>query len=683
MISVYDIGNENFDRNGNVIVMPTGGTVKQVAGGNYEISMTVPMDPAGNWKHLVPGAIVKAPVPKEVIPNAFAGVAADVYKTNTAAELRESPLAPSTVTYSTWSGNTVYEVGNKVSYNSRNYKCTYFDDGSGQRFVPPNNSSWWTEIPRTTNGAPVLVALNAGAELYFVEDANATWYKMSTPYGITGYIEKAKVTYDRHLSPSETQPRVITEQLFRLQEPADDNEHQTVTVSGVHVSYDLSGNLVRDVSFTQASPALALNIITNAFMMDYRGEIATNLYGDGVGTYSEEIKGKNGMFALADPDSGIVRQFDARMSRDNWDLFIMKREESAPVARIAYGKNAKGISWKRSSANLVTRVVPKAKDEKGEDLYLPETWIDSPLINDYPVVKMEMISVKGQVGKDKEEDAGTWTLSDLYDEMRAKAGERFSVDKADQITQEVTVQFEQLGDTADFTWLKPLQDLILYDTVLAEDARIGLSMQLYVTELEYDIVRKKVSGVKLSNVTDYGGRTVTGYNVQNKSIGGNKLKDEVASDIVNAVMDKIPEFADPDASRPATVSVTDGNPTLAWGTQSTVGTVQGTDLHVKMPANPAPVPVERTITKNTSSWTSNNTYCIVMGNLVIVVVHATATTITKNATIATGLPAPANANKAIVAGTGGVVSVNANGVLYVSSVIGGTSLGCTLAYIKQ
>lgn len=32
--------------------------------------------------------------------------------------------------------------------------------------------------------------------------------------------------------------------------------------------------------------------------------------------------------------------------------------------------------------------------------------------------------------------------------------------------------------------------------------------------------------------------------------------------------------------------VTDGNPTLSWGTQSTVATVDGTDIHVTMPSNP-------------------------------------------------------------------------------------------------
>lgn len=34
-------------------------------------------------------------------------------------------------------------------------------------------------------------------------------------------------------------------------------------------------------------------------------------------------------------------------------------------------------------------------------------------------------------------------------------------------------------------------------------------------------------------------------------------------------------------------SVSDGNPTLAWGTKSTVGTVGSTSLHVTMPSNPA------------------------------------------------------------------------------------------------
>ena len=45
MICVYDIGNENFDKLGDAVLIPTSGSVKQVAGGSYEITLVHPMDP--------------------------------------------------------------------------------------------------------------------------------------------------------------------------------------------------------------------------------------------------------------------------------------------------------------------------------------------------------------------------------------------------------------------------------------------------------------------------------------------------------------------------------------------------------------------------------------------------------------------------------------------------------------
>jgi phage-related protein len=221
----------------------------------------------------------------------------------------------------------------------------------------------------------------------------------------------------------------------------------------------------------------------------------------------------------------------------------MQQTDTDRGFRIRYGKNARGITWRRSSANLVTRVVPVAKGEDGSDLYLPEMWIDSPLISAYPVILMERLSVKGQVGKAKGDDqAGTWTESDLLDEMRAKAEERFTVDHADEIVQEVTVQFEQLGDTAEYAGLKELETVLLYDTVTAEDPRIGLQRQLYVSELEFDIIRKKVVGVKLSNVAEIM-RSVTGYNVQNNSISSVKLTDEAKQEIITEAQDGVEEIA--------------------------------------------------------------------------------------------------------------------------------------------
>ena len=553
MICVYDIGNTNFDGNGDAVLDALSASIKMVAGGNYDITLVHPLDQAGKWQHLVPGAIVKAPVPVEVIENAYAGYDVDVYVTTTNAALRETAQEPQTISYPAWNINTDYAVGAKVSNGGKNWICTYYDETSKWSEIAPSaGCTWWSEIPKYIPGGTELVTLPAGTELYFVEDVDSTWYKMSTPYGITGYILKSAVAYEKHLTPEELQPRVIKEQLFRLREPAIDNDGQRITVTGMHVSYDLAGILIREVSLCQASPALAIGRLMDGLMMPYSGTIATNLTSDANGTYTGDIKGQNGIFALMDPDKGIVAGFDAKLSRDNWDLFLMARTNTDRGFRIRYGVNANGINWKKSSAGLVTRVVPVAKAEDGSDLYLPEMWVDSPLISQYPVIIMERLSVKGQVGKEKEtKDGSSWTLSELLDEMRDKAGERFSVDHADRITEEVTVQFAELSRTAEYAYLKGLESVLLYDSVTAVDERIGLNVSMYVTEIEYDAVKEKITGIKLSNVINKVKRSVTGFNVNNNSISSEKLMDGVLDEVVQKAIDAMPEYADPEAERPA------------------------------------------------------------------------------------------------------------------------------------
>ena len=590
MISVFDKGNTNYTGNGDAVLQPKECKLKNIAGGNYDLTMVHPIDQTGKWKHLQPGAIIRCPVPEEEIENAFAGYAADVYKTTTEAALREEANEPTAINYGEWGWQVQYQVGSKVSisgWSHHNYQCTYYDGGSQQIMVPPYNSSWWTPIADYTSGAPVLVTLPAGTDLYFVEDYNTNWYKMSTYYGIVGYIKKSQVTFDRHLTPSETQPRIIRDQLFRIEKPTVDTKNRTVSVTAKHVSYDLAGILIKDVNISQASPAMALGRIVEGFMIEYDGNIATNLQSDENGTYTQQIKGKNGVYALLDPDKGIVSTFNAAFKRDNWDLFVMTKESVDRGYRLQYRKNMLGVNWAQDSSGLVTRVVPIAKDEAGADLYLPEQWVDSPLISNYPVIKMERLSVSGQVGKAK--DSGgqdLWTLSDLLDEMRAKAGERFSVDEADKVAVTVTVDFEQLGDTEEHAALKGLESVLLYDTVTVRNEEINLETQLYVGEWEWDAIREKITALKLVNTTDYKKGSVTGYNVQSKSISSEKLMDDVKEEIIQQAVDIMPEYADPTAPRPASVSVTDGDPTLDWGTRSKVGTVQGTDLHVTMPANP-------------------------------------------------------------------------------------------------
>lgn len=540
MTHVYDIGNENFSNNGDAILTPTKGTVHLVAAGQYDLTFEHPIDAEGKWKHLVPEAIVKAPIPEELIENAFAGLEADVYKTTEKAALREGPAEPVPITYAAWSISANYSVGSKVTFYHQNYQCTYWDDDDAiHKHLAPSGSGWWTKIANMTVGYPVLVQARSGTELYYVSGPENGWYKMSTTYGIEGYIKASQVVYDRHLTPEETKDRIVKDQLFRIKKVTVDTKNQTVSVSAEHVSYDLNGVMIDNIKIVRQPPAQSIAWVEAAFMIDYRGTIASNIIESEDRLYSAEISWKNGTYALLDPDKGIVAQFKAAFRRDNWDLFVLEKTNTDQGFRITYGNNMLGVSWNIGSDELITRIVPVAKDEDGNELYLIDEndpgykWIDSDLISNYPVIRMERLKIEGQVGKDDGSETGTtWTKAALRAEMEKQALARFTVDKCDQLRNEITIDFVRLGDTDEYKQFKDLQKVRLYDRVIAVNEQIDLSVSVEVTEIEFDIVNERITALKLSNIEAYNMKNVTGFNVLNNSITGDKLTDNVVGGLV-------------------------------------------------------------------------------------------------------------------------------------------------------
>lgn len=536
MICVFDIGNENFSGNGDAVLTPlAGGTMKIVAGGAYEADIRHPIDADGKWTHLVPGAIVRLPVPREVIENAFIGIEVDVYRTTVATQLRAGPSEPTRITYDAWVSGTAYPVGKKVTSNNQNYELTAALTGS-EIYADPSVVSKWKTIANYTGGSAVLMQLPYHTELYYISDAGSGWYKMSTPMGIEGYVKSDRLEFVRHMTPSPSDERVITEQLFRIKDVKVDIDAHVVDVYATHVSNDLGAILIKDVDLSQNEPAMAITRMVDGLMYSYRGDIATNLSADDNGTYTGSLNGKTGLFAILDPSAGFVSTFDARFTRDNWDLFILQRTNTDKGLRIEYGANARGIVWSRSSEEIVTRVVPVAKNAEGKDLYLETLWVDSPLINDYPVIHMERLPVQGQVGKDDGTGTNTvWTDASLRAEMLKKAQERYSVDHVDEVAVEVTVNFQQTGCSEELAWMKPFQEVNLYDVVTCMASPIGMSVKLSVTEIEWDYIQKRIVGIKACTTRKYTSPTVTGYNVANNSITTAKLTTATINEIANLI----------------------------------------------------------------------------------------------------------------------------------------------------
>ncbi len=369
MISVYSAGHTDFTRNGNAVLMPTECTVTEEAGGSYELAMAHPVDDQGKWEYLQTGAIIKAPIPTRRIANAWSGIEADIYETNTDASMREGPAEAERITYPTWSQYNTYSVGSKVTSGGNNYQCVYWDSDDIHRGNSPAGSSWWTRIANYTDGYPVIMTLSSGTEVLFQSDAGDGWYYMMTWQGLEGYIKASELTFVRHQSAEPLPDRVITEQLFRIYKvQIASTQQRTVTVNARHVSYDLAGVIMRTCNIVMASPAMAITMMLNSYMISYQGTIATNLSTAENGNYTGNVTGKSGIYGFLDPDNGMVNYFAAQLQRDNWDIFIMKNDIVDYGIRLTYGNNLRGVTWTRNIDKLITRIVPVAKAEEGSDL---------------------------------------------------------------------------------------------------------------------------------------------------------------------------------------------------------------------------------------------------------------------------------------------------------------------------
>ena len=551
VINVYGVSDIDYELNGAAILQPLSAEVHEEAGGSYELTLSHPVDRMGIWSLLIPGSILKCSVPVQGIESAISGENVDIYRVSegAGASVYAKPSAPQRLVYAYWDAQSIItqhdtyrpdgpyvDEGVKVTYQptGQNYQCTVrIMNEAAARVAPPNNSGAWKEIGNYTKGSAELAKLPNGEEFYLISVYSSSWLYVQTKKGIQGYIEAAKTEYVRTETTEEMSARQVTTQLFRIYEAQADSAKKTVSAKARHVSYDLAGNLVTDCAVKSVEAAVALSRLRSSLLFEEDCTLATNLTEDD-GLFTGDFSWKNPVNALLDPDTGIVDNLKAKLIRDNWDIFVNKNTEVDRGLRLSYGRNLTGVSWKRDTSKLINRVVPVAQLANGNPLMLDDLWVDSPILDSYPVIRTEYLKINEKVGGE-DPDGNAWTESSLKDYMRAKAEERFSVDDADKPVVELTVSFILLGDTEEYKQYRKLERLSMYDTVTVEDPTLNLLLRLQLSEYSWDPVRERFTAVKFGNVFEHRGRDVAGYNLVDGSIRYNKLSPDTIAAIKEAV----------------------------------------------------------------------------------------------------------------------------------------------------
>ena len=526
MIEVYPVFQEDFTRHG-IALHPTSCKVRHEGGGRYDLTMVLPMIPGGEYTLLDYDMPIKAPVPRQDVPEITLGVIS-YWKVPDDATA-DVPLYKSLgyytrATYSTWAPARSYMAGDKVTYEKQNYRCT--TGHGGITTPPPSNPNLWTAISNYSwVPGKVAATLSPGTSFIKTNDFNSTYMRAATLGGVTGYIEIAKVVQVSEDEPRVLPARTITHQLFRVRGIRPETSKHTVTVHAVHESYALNGMLLGECSLTAATPQTALEFLAGSMMGAWEGLLVTNIDGDPVTVdWSYKMAGD----ALLNPDKGFVAMLDGKLIRDNRDFIILPNEETDPVFEIAYGVNLLGLDWDGNVDSLISQVYPRAKAADGTDLFLPEMYVSTTrTLRDE---RMELLNVDLKVGDTITETDGTevtLTEEEVLTRMRARASDRFTKDRCDEPVIKLKMDFLRLGDTCEYAKYRNSEYINPYDWIRVRCGPMGISAAVQMTGFEWDAVNELYDSATFGTVQNVTRRSVTGWQIRSGSVSARTLDENL------------------------------------------------------------------------------------------------------------------------------------------------------------
>ena len=327
----------------------------------------------------------------------------------------------------------------------------------------------------------------------------------------SGYMKKSDVDA---LNPSavtipanfagleaEMVPTRLQDQLFRVVDVVENEDYVEVTAR--HVWYDNLKDFTlwkptADTDYTAA--AVCRNILSNAISpVDSRvaSDCTDTLKGDQL-----DYQNKNLVECFLDPENGVCAQFDLSLIRDNWDFYCLRNVGYDRGMVIENGKNLLGVERKENIENLATRIAPYGKDKKGNIIWLDHNglkYIDSQYIGDYSCPHVELYDTGLQIGKD-----GV-TAANIQAKLLEEGQKRFTDDKVDLPSVEMTISFISLGDTEEYIQYRGLDKVYLYDIITIHDTVRGYSYTAQVVGIEHDILTGMLNSVTIGKLDNWDG----------------------------------------------------------------------------------------------------------------------------------------------------------------------------------
>ncbi|HEL2685336.1 TPA: phage tail protein [Streptococcus suis] len=267
------------------------------------------------------------------------------------------------------------------------------------------------------------------------------------------------------------------DQLFRIYQSKP--SMGMLEIHAFHIFYDLAFNFVEDTNIVSKSGQAWLQQLSQN--TQYRHPFT--FFSDISTVAGSRVVRKNCVEILLNTslDNSFVNRFGGEILRDNFKVYFNRAIGENRGFKIRHKKNLKGYTANIDDKSVITRIMPIGFD----GLLLPEKYVDSPRISDYPfprIGKVE-VDVKAAVGENADAKDAV-PLNEAHAKMRSLVREQFGL--IDVPTCSYEVDFVELSKTKEYADFQNLETVRIGDTVTVSHDEDGFHVEAKVIRYEYD-----------------------------------------------------------------------------------------------------------------------------------------------------------------------------------------------------
>lgn len=264
----------------------------------------------------------------------------------------------------------------------------------------------------------------------------------------------------------------------------------TLKVQAKHIFYKLLYNMLEDVFPQNLNAQDFLNwILTHTqYSNNFTG------YSNITSTFkSARYVRKNPIEAiLGEEDNTMVNLYGGEIKRDNFSIYFNSRVGNDEGIKLIFGKNITGINISIDNTNCYTRIMPLGYNE----LMIPEKYVDSTLINNYPFPRIAIYKFE-DIKYDPDDEEAYHTEAAAQQALRDKVQELYNAN-IDKPAVSMTIDWVELSKTEEYKQYSALERVHLGDTIYANI--LGVEFETRVKKTTYNPLTDTIEKFEIGTI---------------------------------------------------------------------------------------------------------------------------------------------------------------------------------------